>query len=195
MIVAVILLVAAVVWRVLLGVTHSADFGWLHNFAPLSAIALCGAAFLPRRLAFSLPLVALFVSDLMLNVHYAKTHADVTLVSTEMLARYGALALIAWMGWTLRKSPRLPVMLGAGVIGSALFYIITNSASWITEPRYVKTFAGWIQALTTGLPEYPSTLWFYRHTLVSDLLFTALFVLCLRSTDRTGEPMAAPSRA
>lgn len=195
MIVAVILLVAAVVWRVLLGVTHSADFGWLHNFAPLSAIALCGAAFLPRRLAFSLPLVALFVSDLMLNVHYAKTHGDVTLVSTEMLARYGALALIAWMGWSLRKSPRLPMMLGAGVVGSALFYIITNSASWITEPRYVKNFAGWMQALTTGLPEYPSTLWFYRHTLVSDLLFTALFVLCLRSTDRTGEPMVAPSRA
>lgn len=195
MIVAVLLLVAAVVWRVLLGVTHSADFGWLHNFAPLSAIALCGAAFLPRRLAFSLPLAALFVSDLMLNVHYAKTHADVTLVSTEMLARYGALAFIAWMGWSLRKSPRLPVMLGVSVVGSVVFYIITNSASWITEPRYVKNFAGWMQALTTGLPEYPSTLWFYRHTLVSDLLFTALFVLCLRSTDRTGDPMPAHSRA
>src|SRR5262245_57035088 len=107
MIPAVILLIAAVIWRVLLGVTHSEDFGWLHNFAPLSAVALCGAAFLPKRLAFLLPLAALFVSDLLLNLHYSKTHANVTLVSAEMLARYGALILIAGLGWGLRKNPRI----------------------------------------------------------------------------------------
>lgn len=195
MIAAVILLVAAVVWRVLLGVTHSADFGWLHNFAPLSAVALCGAAYLPRRLAFSLPLVALFVSDLMLNFHYSKTHPDVTLVSTEMLARYGALALIAGLGWMLRKAPRMPVMLGAGVASSGIFYLITNTGSWLTEPGYAKSLAGWIQALTTGLPGYPSTLWFYRHTLVSDILFTALFVVCIRLADRSTGPVPAHARA
>lgn len=195
MIAAVILLIAAVVWRVLLGVTHSADFGWLHNFAPLSAIALCGAAFLPKRLAFSLPLLALFVSDLLLNLHYSKTHADVSLVSAEMLARYGALVLIAGLGWMLRKSPRVPAMIGAGAVGSVIFYFVTNSASWVTEPRYAKTAAGWIQAMTSGLPEYPSTLWFYRHTLISDVLFTALFVLCVRFTDRAASSPMVSSRA
>jgi hypothetical protein len=195
MIAAVILLVAAVVWRVLLGVTHSADFGWLHNFAPLSAIALCGAAFLPKRLAFGLPLVALFVSDLMLNVHYSKTHPEVALVSAEMLARYGALVLIAGLGWKLRNSPRASLMLGASVVSSAIFYIVSNTGSWLSEPRYAKTFAGWFQALTTGLPEFPTTLWFYRHTLVSDFLFTGLFVLCVRLADRSTEPVAAHSRA
>jgi hypothetical protein len=195
MIAAIILLVAAVVWRVLLGVTHSADFGWLHNFAPLSAIALCGAAFLPRRLAFSLPLAALFISDLMLNVHYSKTHAGVTLLSAEMLARYGALALIAGMGWMLRRNPRIPVMLGAGVAGSVIFYLISNTASWLTEPRYASGAAGWIQALTTGLPGYPSTLWFYRHTLISDVLFTALFIVCIRLSERSAAPLSAQSRA
>jgi hypothetical protein len=195
MIAAVILLVAAVVWRVLLGVTHSADFGWLHNFAPLSAIALCGAAFLPRRLAFALPLAALFVSDVMLNFHYTKTHPEVSLVSAEMLARYGALVLICGLGWKLRNSPKASLMLGGSVVASVVFYIVSNTGSWLTDPRYVKTFGGWFQALTTGLPGYPSTLWFYRHTLISDLLFTALFILCVRFADRTVDPVPARSRA
>ena len=195
MIAAVILLVAAVVWRVLLGVTHSADFGWLHNFAPLSAIALCGAAFLPRRLALALPLAALFVSDLMLNFHYSKTHADVSLLSTEMLARYGALALIAGLGWMLRKTPRISLMLAGAMAGSGIFYLISNTASWLTEPQYAKTLAGWVQALTTGLPGYPSTLWFYRHTLISDLVFTALFYACIRLTQRQAAPLPAHSHA
>jgi uncharacterized membrane protein YhdT len=195
MIAAVILLVAAVVWRVLLGVTHSADFGWLHNFAPMSAIALCGAAFLPRRLAFGLPLVALFVSDLILNVHYSKTHPDVALISYQMLARYGALALIAGLGWALRRSPRIPVMLGASAVSSAIFFVVSNTGSWITDAGYAKTFAGWFQALTNGLPGFPSTLWFYRHTLISDLLFTALFLVCIRLADRSATPEPAQARA
>ena len=196
MIAAVILLVAAVLWRVLFGVTHSADFGWLHNFAPMSAIALCGAAFLPRRLALSLPLAALFLSDLILNVHYSKMHANVSMVSVEMLARYVALALIAGMGWMLRKNPKAPTMLGAGVAGSVIFYLVTNTASWLTEPAYGKGFAGWIQALTTGVPgPYPSTLWFYRHTLISDVLFTALFIVCIRLMERQASPLPAHSRA
>jgi hypothetical protein len=195
MIPAVILLVAAVIWRVLLGVTHSGDFGWLHNFAPLSAIALCGAAFLPKRLAFGLPLVALFISDLMLNFHYAKTHANVTLVSVEMLARYGALVLIAGLGWKLRNCPRASFMLTASAVSSGIFYVVSNTGSWLTEPRYAKSIAGWVQALTTGLPEFPSTLWFYRHTLISDLVFTALFLVCVRLNDRSTASVAANSRA
>jgi hypothetical protein len=40
-----------------------------------------------------------------------------------------------------------------------------------------------------GHPEYPSTLWFFRNTLLGDLLFTGLFVAATelvpaRSADR-----------
>jgi hypothetical protein len=190
MIPAAILLAAAVVWRVLLGVSHSQDFGWLHNFAPLSAIALCGATILPRRWALILPLLALFVSDVLLNLHYG-----VSLFSVEMLARYVALAGIAFLGSSLRKSPKVPVLIGASVTGSAFFYILTNSASWLTEPQYAKTFAGWIQALTTGLPGYPSTISFYRNTLASDVLFTVLFIVCVQVASRAEAPASAHARA
>ena len=181
---AVLLLVVAVVWRVVLGIMHSHDLGWLHNFAPLSAIALCGALSLPRRWAFALPLTALFISDVMLNLHYG-----VSLVTGEMAARYVALGGIAWLGWSLRNRPRGAIVLGASVVGSVVFFIVTNTASWITEPAYAKSFAGWIQAMTTGVPGFPSTLTFFRHTLVSDVLFTALF---LGATALSRRPVAAP---
>ncbi len=175
MISALSLLALAIAWRTLLGLGHRDDFSWLHNFAPLSAIALCGAMALPRRAAFTMPLVGLLVSDLILNQYYG-----VPLLSFEMMARYVVLAAIAGAGWWLRRHPQAMVVLGMSALCSVAFYFVTNTASWITEPAYAKTFAGWAQALTGGLPGYPPTLTFFRNTLLSDVLFTGLFLGCMR---------------
>ena len=74
------------------------------------------------------------------------------------------------------------VLLPASIAGSVLFYVITNAFAWLSDPGYVRNFAGLIQALTTGLPQYSATpSWmFFRNSVVSDLLFTGLFVLCLK---------------
>ncbi|MEQ1862306.1 MAG: DUF6580 family putative transport protein [Chthoniobacteraceae bacterium] len=181
MIAAIALLVIAIAWR-LLGLGHRDDFAWMHNFAPLSAIALCGALALPRRVAFALPLVALLATDIILNRYYG-----VGMVSLEMLARYAVLAAIAGAGWWLRRNPQALAVLGASALCSVIFYFVTNTASWMGEPAYAKTFAGWAQALTGGLPGYPPTLVFFRNTLLSDVIFTALFLLCTRAA-------LAPSR-
>ena len=61
-------------------------------------------------------------------------------------------------------------------LGSCLFFLFTNTESWIELPGYTKTLQGWWQAMTVGLPGYPSTLLFFRNTVLSDLLFTALFL-------------------
>jgi hypothetical protein len=180
MIAALTLLALAIAWRVFLGVGHRDDFSWLHNFAPLSAIALCGALTLPRRAAFAVPLIALFVTDLIVNQYYG-----VSLVSFEMLARYAVLAAITGAGWWLRRRPQALLVLGTSALCSVAFYFVTNTASWITEPGYAKTFAGWAQALTGGLPGYPPTLTFFRNTVLSDVLFTGLFLLCTRFASAT----------
>ncbi len=175
MIAPLVLLLVVVFFRVASGIVGSADIGWLHNFSPIAAIALCGAVYLPRRVAWALPLAMLFVSDVVLNVF----HYHVPLVTVEIVPRYLALALITGLGFSLRGKVRLPGMLGGSLAGSLLFYVITNTGSWLGEPAYAKTFGGWIQALTTGVPGWPSTWWFYRNTLISDLLFTALFAGCM----------------
>jgi Family of unknown function (DUF6580) len=120
------------------------------------------------------------VSDLILNAYYmTKTPHVESVISMRMIPEYLALGLSAAMGLWLRKNPRLGLMLGASVLGSIAFYLITNTGDWLMEPRYAKTGAGWLQALTTGLPGYPSTLLFFRNTAASDLLFTLLFAACM----------------
>lgn len=189
MLVSLLLLLIAVTYRVVLGITGSAQMDWWHNFSPLAAIALCGAVYLPRRLAIAMPLVALFVSDVLLNAHYAAP-----LLTVEILPRYVALGLCVALGLAVRRQPELPRVLGASVIGSLVFYVITNTGSWLAEPMYAKSAAGWWQALVTGLPGYPPTLVFFRNSLLSDLFFTALFVGCMSVSRRAEEPAAIKAR-
>ncbi len=180
---ALLITLAAVVFRL-----STAFFGngsdWIPNFTPLAAIALCGACYLPRRLAFIIPLGALFVSDLILNAHFG-----VAMVNWEMAVRYAALATIAWLGVTIAtrsfssgRSPALPLF-GGSLLGSAIFHLATNSVCWISSPGYAKTFNGWVQSWTIGLPEFQPPAWvFFRNSAVSDLLFTGLFILCMALT-------------
>jgi hypothetical protein len=76
------------------------------------------------------------------------------------------------------------VLLSGGLLGALLFYFITNTASWLSDPGYPKTLAGWIQALTTGLPGYPPTVAFFRNTLLSGGLFTGLFAAGMKLSDK-----------
>jgi hypothetical protein len=175
---ALFLLVVVVFYRVVSGFAGSADFHWLHNFAPLAAVALCGAVYLPRRLAAMLPVAMLLVSDVILNFF----HYHQPFFTLDILPRYLALALITGLGFALRGRATILRLLGASVIGSLLFFVITNTGSWLSDPGYAKTAAGWVQAMTTGLPGYPPTLWFYRFTLLGDVFYTLLFAVCMNVT-------------
>jgi hypothetical protein len=189
---ALFLLVVVVAYRIASGFLGSADFTWMHNFAPVAAVALCGAVYLPRRMAAILPLAMLLISDVVLNVF----HYHQPLFTFDILPRYVALALISILGFALRGRPNPLRLLTASVAGSIIFFVITNTGSWLSEPSitamdhrvYAKTLAGWLQAMTTGLPGYPSTWWFYRYTLLSDVCFTALFVACMSFTGKS-EPL------
>ncbi len=64
-----------------------------------------------------------------------------------------------------------------------LFYLVTNTASWLVLPDYEKTLAGWIRALTRGTPQHPPTWEFFRNTLASGGLFTGLFVGAVKLTE------------
>jgi hypothetical protein len=88
-------------------------------------------------------------------------------------------------------------MLPASVAGSLIFYGITNLFSWLTDPGYVKNFAGLIQALTVGLPQYGATpSWmFFRNSILSDLIFTAVFVLLMRAQSPRTSAEVAVARA
>jgi len=187
MIPALILILAAVAYRIAAALLIHSGATWLSNFAPLAAIAVCGAAYFPPKFKFSVPLAALFVSDLFLNYYYGAS-----LIDSHIIGRYLALALVGLIGLALQHRASLKALLPASIVGSAIFYLITNSFSWLSDPGYVKNFAGLIQALTVGLPEYSATpTWmFFRNSILGDLFFTLLFVACMNFGRKTSRARA-----
>jgi hypothetical protein len=187
MIPALLLVLSAVVYRVTTGLLIHSGASWLSNFAPLAAIALCTAAYFPNKYKFSVPLLTLFISDAILNFRYGAPLFD-----PQILVRYAALALVGCIGVLMRDRASLRTLLPASIFGSTMFYVITNTFSWLSDPGYSKNLAGLVQSLTVGLPQYSATpTWmFFRNSLVSDLIFTCLFVVCMnvgRSMGRSRE--------
>jgi hypothetical protein len=183
MIPALLLIFSAVAYRVTTGLLIHSGASWLSNFAPLAAIALCSATYLPKKYKFSVPLVTLFISDAVINFRYG-----VPLLDPQILLRYFALALVGGVGVLLQNRASLRTLLPASIVGSTIFYMITNAFSWLSDPGYAKNLGGLIQALTVGLPQYSATpSWmFFRNSLISDLLFTLLFIILMnfgRSAD------------
>lgn len=184
MIPAFLLVLVAVVYRIATGIlVQSGSATWLSNFAPLAAIMLCSAVFFPAKYKFTVPLLALLVSDIVLNTYYGAR-----LLDPQILGRYLALIAVGCLGLLLTRRASLKTLLPASIGGSVIFYLISNAASWLSDPGYLKNIAGFIQALTAGLPGYAPTWMFFRNSLVSDLVFTGLFVLAVqygRSAERS----------
>jgi hypothetical protein len=189
MIPALLLIVAAVAYRIVTGLAITSGATWLSNFAPLAAIALCGAAYFPKRYKFTVPMMALLISDVVLNMRYG-----FSLFSPFVASHYLGFALVGGLGLFLQNRASLKTLLPASVAASLIFYVVTNTISWAFDPGYVKNFAGLLQALTVGLSAYSATpTWmFFRNSILSDLLFTGLFVLCMK-LGSTPEPARATS--
>ncbi|HEY5893310.1 MAG TPA: DUF6580 family putative transport protein [Chthoniobacterales bacterium] len=165
-------------------------FDWVSNFSPLASIVFCGAVFFPKKWALAIPLLVMAFTDVVLNVF--KYHEP--LFTMEILPRYVAFAAVGAMALWIRKQQnhRTALIFGGTVVGSLAFYLITNTASWMTWPAYTKDFHGWIQAVTVGDPAFTMPTWmFFRNSVVSDLLFTGLFVACIGLSRRFEAPASA----
>jgi Family of unknown function (DUF6580) len=154
------------------------------NFSALYAFAFCAGLYFPRHMAWWLPLGTMLLTDILLNVFYYHEPVFSAYMLVKMLSFVGLVGLgrlfSARMSW-------LKLVCG-GLLGAVLFYLITNTASWLYNPGYAKTLAGWIQALTTGIPNYPPTWEFFRNTLLSGGLFTGLFVGAAKLTEAGESP-------
>ena len=146
------------------------------NFSAFYGLAFCAGAFFPRRVRWWLPLGTLVATDIALNFYYQT-------VSALQLVNYAAYALIILLGTRFNHRSRFLGLLAGGLLGAILFYLLTNTASWLSNPEYPKDLAGWILALTKGTSGYPPTFEFFRNTLMSGGLFTALFAGALKLTE------------
>jgi hypothetical protein len=148
MIPAFLLVFSVAAYRITTGLLIHSGATWLSNFTPLAAIALCSAAYFPKKYKFSVPLVTLFISDAVINFSYGAP-----LLDSQILVRYVALVVVGCAGLLLQNRASLKTLLPASIVGSTFFYAITNAFSWLSDPGYTKNLAGLIQALRARAPE------------------------------------------
>jgi hypothetical protein len=129
------------------------------NFAPIAALALFGGAeFGSKREAFIVPLAAMFLSDLIIGLHFL-----IPLI-------YGTFALIVGLGFYLRGRQNFWTITGMSVAGAVLFFVVSNLGVWalgIFFPIYPMTLAGLLECYVAAIP-------FFWNTLLSDLLYAAV---------------------
>ena len=128
------------------------------NFTPIGAMALLAGAFLKDlKLSLLIPLIAMLLSDAILGFHSA------------MIFVYGAVALIViGSHYWLKKLSLVSVTLAA-FISAITFFMVTNFGAWLSHDMYTHNVSGLTQAYIAGIP-------FFKNTLVSNLLFTAIGV-------------------
>ncbi|QHS58707.1 DUF6580 family putative transport protein [Chitinophaga agri] len=125
----------------------------LWNFNAIGAAALFGGIVLKdKRLAYIIPLLSLFLSDVFLQLF-----TSIQALNRDYLGQlffvYGAFMLITFIGTRIRKVNTLTLLLSS--IGTGLlFFLITNLGTFLTTDMYPKTGAGLIACYAAGIPFY-----------------------------------------
>ncbi len=128
------------------------------NFTPLGAMALlAGACIKDLRVSLLIPLVAMLLSDVILGFH------------SSMLYVYGAVILIVIGNHLWLKRLSLVSITLAAFASAFTFFVVTNFGAWLSHDMYAHNASGLAQSYIAGIP-------FFKNTLTSNLLFTAIGV-------------------
>lgn len=128
------------------------------NFTPLIAMALFAGTYMKRKeLAFAIPIGAMLISDIFLGFHQT------------MIAVYAGIALVVLLGFYLRRNVKVHNVFLASLVGSVIFYLVTNFAVWASGMvGYPMTAGGLLQSYVAAIP-------FFRNALLGDLFYSAVF--------------------
>lgn len=127
------------------------------NFTPMFAVALFGGAMLRGRVAYLVPLVAMFLSDLLMGF-------PVTWMTPVI---YGCFAAGVGLGHWLGRSRTWARTGYVTVAGAVLFFLVTNFAVWIMpNGLYPLTFDGLVACFVMAVP-------FFRNEIAGDIFWVA----------------------
>ncbi|MDA7888650.1 hypothetical protein N9A86_04660 [Akkermansiaceae bacterium] len=145
----------------------------LGNLQPLGALFFCGMALFGVR-GIILPALAWFLT-------YPLTSAMQGYGwSAQFLVPLAGFAAMVFLARSFKKAKPGKIFLGS-LASAVVFYLLTNTLSWAFDPLYLKSWSGFTQALWSGLPQYSPTWMFFRNALISQALFSGLFLVATAS--------------
>lgn len=146
----------------------------LPNFAPWMALAYTGTLVFPRG---TIPWWAWPV--ILMGIDFTAMGAQMWSLAdgrAEVFLTYGLYAGAAYWASQMRGRFNIVQTLLGVIACGTIFYLVTNALCWWVKPYYTKDLAGFVQAMTTGLPSFAPTWTFFRNSLLSDLGFSVLLL-------------------
>ncbi|HEY9584185.1 MAG TPA: DUF6580 family putative transport protein [Candidatus Paceibacterota bacterium] len=133
----------------------------LWNMTPIAAVAILAGAKLGWKWGIGVAVVAMFFGDLIIGFYTPQV----------MIAVYACLAFSGIIGYLIKKSQKVGMIIGASALSTVIFFFVTNYAVWQWSPLYSHNFGGLILSYIAGLP-------FFANQILGDMFFTvALFAV------------------
>lgn len=123
------------------------------NFTPILGMAVFAGTVFDRKIfSFLIPLLAMILSDLFLGFH------------SGIVIIYFAICLNVAIGiYFINKISYFKIFVSL-VLGSIVFFIITNFAVWFSSGMYTYSLEGLLTCYTMALP-------FLQNTIISTILY------------------------
>jgi hypothetical protein len=146
------------------------------NFSPLVAIAIFSTAYFPdKRWGMLLPALAFFVGDCFLGVAvefgvYSGWMANTSGFYKGSPILYLIMTLITPLGYLLRDTKDVKALLGSTLMGSILFFFLSNFMVWARGSMYTHDLAGMVNCYTMAIP-------FFSNEVLGSLFYMSSFFL------------------
>jgi hypothetical protein len=154
------------------------SFITIPNFSPMLGVSIVAGFFVAGPLAYIIPLVAMFASDLALYFKQLGGANPMDFMSWMSFQPYIYMLMAAsvWIGVYGKKffdkNNKYLVGIGAGISSSILFFIGSNLVVW-ADPfgwaMYSKDFAGLVACFVAAIP-------FWHPTWISTVIFVPVFM-------------------
>lgn len=149
------------------------------NLTPVGAMAIFSGAYLSRGfLKYLIPLGAYWLSDLVvmntLYAHYFEGFQWFGSVGV-FVALFAIIGLSSLIFNKVERSKYLITSVPTAIIMSIVFFLVTNSGSWLSNPIYPKNITGLFSSLGAGVPFFQATLTSY--VFYSVILFGLVYLM------------------
>lgn len=135
------------------------------NFTALGAIALFGGAFFnDKKLACIIPITIMMLSDLVLGYQM-------------VISVYVSFLIMVCIGFYLKKNQNGLRIINGALIGSIIFFIITNFSVFLTSSLYPKSIIGLIECYTLAIP-------FFTNTLVANITYSLILFYSFKAIQK-----------
>lgn len=158
-------LIYLIVMIVVAAICRTFEFG-----APQIAMALFGGmAIRNRGWAFGLPLISLFISDVIYELLHVNGLTPISGFYDGQWVNYLIMGSVTFMGLMFNKVNVKNIVLGT-LAAPVYFFIVSNFAVWlgVGVSMYPKTWAGLVECYALALP-------FFKGSLLNTFFFSALF--------------------